>query len=62
MKTKTLKFTCDQCGKKAGANAKCLGYGKTLCSVECFREAGKTYKPNYDPSRGGGVGKESVTI
>lgn len=31
---------CEVCNKK---NAEYVSYGKQLCSIECFREAGKTY-------------------
>ena len=47
-------FTCEQCGKETSDEQKCYGYEKKLCSIECFREAGKTYKPNGATDRGGG--------
>lgn len=51
---------CDQCGGEITIQN--YGYGKVFCSVECFRKAGETYKPNTDRNRGGGVGKERVVI
>jgi DNA-directed RNA polymerase subunit RPC12/RpoP len=38
------------------------GYGKTLCSQECFDKAKALFKPSTDKNRGGGIGKERVTI
>ena len=58
----TTKIPCDVCKKLVKHGEHYMGYGKTLCSVECFQEAGKTYKPNGDSNRGGGVGKERVSI
>ena len=51
---------CAICGKPVIVQN--YGYGVVTCSVACFREAGKKYKPNRDRNRGGGVGKERVTI
>lgn len=51
---------CGQCGKDV--KIQMFGYGQIFCSIECFREAGKTYKPKNERNRGGGVGKDKVTI
>jgi len=34
---------CDICGKMTAPK---YGYGKVVCSDECFRVAGETYKPD----------------
>jgi len=46
-------FTCDQCGKEAPDEEKRKGHGKVICSDECFKEAGKTYKPIASGGGGG---------
>lgn len=53
---------CDQCGDEIEEGAEGRGYGKVVCSDACFKEAGKTYRPNMEKNRGGGVGKTKVTI
>lgn len=35
-----MENKCGVCGKE---NAEYTSYDKKLCSIECFREAGKTY-------------------
>lgn len=54
--------TCDQCGAEIAQGKEAYGYGKVICSDECFRKAGEGYKPNMEKNRGGGVGKSKVSI
>lgn len=54
---------CEVCRKTVAKGDHSLGYGKILCSdLECFRAAGKGYTPSNDRNRGGGVGKNKITI
>ena len=41
-------MNCEVCNKEEGDLYQ--GYGKkNLCSIECFREAGKDWKPQNSP-------------
>lgn len=53
---------CDICDDEIPEGKWGRGYGAIVCSDECFKEAGKTYKASTDRNRGGGVGKNKVTI
>lgn len=55
-------FTCEQCKQEKPDEQRMYGYEKTICSVECFRDAGKTYKPNMQTNRGGGGWNKTVSI
>jgi hypothetical protein len=55
-------MTCNVCKSEIPPGKEGYGYGKVVCSDECFQKAGETYKPNMDTNRGGGVGKQSVSI